>query len=166
MDGWVISKLAVGLADGTGLHKHPSPGTRACFNRSPCSRSCLCVILSRFVLPLRHPSMTLSPNDVFIVSPSTALEMAEGLMVTLNTIIKHLPEPELRRMRDTLEIALYTADNLLLNVILSSDLDTLTISGGVYDHFQLLLCSFSLRQHPPPPAAFLPLQVLTPLRPP
>ena len=86
--------------------------------------------------------MTLEPNDVFIVSASTGLEMAENLLLTLNTIIKNLPEPELRTMRDELEVSLYTADDLLLNIIISSDFETLSVSSSVYGSFQPLSRSF------------------------
>jgi len=118
----VIFKLAVG---GT-LLKIRQPRDQT-LPRPP-----ITLTLTRFSLTLHHPSMTAAPSDAFQVSSSTALEMAEGLMRTLNTIIKHLPEHELRTMRDTLEISLYTADDLLIGMTLPSDLETLTINGSMY----------------------------------
>lgn len=125
----LISKLAVG---GTGSHKHTSPGTGACFVLPPCSRSSQRVTLNPLSLPLPHHSMTLTPNDVFQIPPSTALEMAQGVMLTLNTIIRHLPERELREMRSSLEVSLCVVEDLLLGGTISSSFETLTINGGVY----------------------------------
>lgn len=53
-------------------------------------------------------------EDLFVVTSSTALGMAEDLMRLLSTIMENLPEAELRRIRGSLERSINDVDDLLL----------------------------------------------------
>ena len=96
--------------------------------RPPCSHSDLSVTLSRSYL-LCDSNMTSSP-DAFLVSSSTALGMAEDLVHILNTIIRNLPEPELRRVHNALERSVRMADDILCNIAISATFDVLSLSDG------------------------------------
>lgn len=70
-------------------------------------------------------------DDVFLVSPFTALGMAENLVNVLNTIIGNLPESELRRLRSAMEHSVRTADEILYNIAITSTFDVLTLNDGM-----------------------------------
>ena len=109
------------------LHKVlTQPG--AYFTRSPCSHSDPSITPSRSYL-LCNSNMT-SSSDVFLVSSSTALGMAEDLVLVLNTIIRNLPEPELRRVHNALERSVRIADDILCNIAISATFDVLSLSDG------------------------------------
>ena len=76
--------------------------------------------------------MALTPDDTFLISSSTALGMAENLVVLLNTVVKNLPEPELRQVRGALENSVRLADELLYNIAISSTFEMLTLSDGMF----------------------------------
>lgn len=75
--------------------------------------------------------MTFAPDDVFLVSPSTALGMAENLVQLLHTIVKNLPEAELRQVRAAMEDSVRLADELLYNIAISSTFEMLTLNDGM-----------------------------------
>ena len=79
-------------------------------------------------------------NDVFIIASPAALEIADSLLDSLNTIIRSLPEREMREMRNKLEVSFYTADDHLLSIMVSSGFDALSINGGMYGYFQPSSC--------------------------
>lgn len=70
-------------------------------------------------------------DDVFLLSSSTALVMGENLVHLLNTVVRNLPESELRKIRDALERSVRIADGLLYNMTISSTFDMLTLSNGM-----------------------------------
>lgn len=74
--------------------------------------------------------MTSGPDRVFLVSSSTAVGMAEDLVLILNTIIRNLPEPELRRVHNALEHSIRIADDMLCNTAISATFDVLSLSDG------------------------------------
>ena len=76
--------------------------------------------------------MALAPDDTFLISSSTALGMAENLVILLNTVVKNLPEPELRQVRGALENSVHLADELLYNIAISSTFEMLTLSDGMF----------------------------------
>lgn len=76
--------------------------------------------------------MTRAPDDIFIVSSSTALGIAKNLVHTLDTVLNNLPELELRKIRDALEHSVGVADDILFNMTISSGFDILTLSDGLY----------------------------------
>ena len=99
------------------------------FTRPPCSPSSLCVTRCLFHYP--PPStMAVTPNDPFVVSSSTALGMSEHLLLVLNTIIKNLPESELREVRASLEETANVADDILYNMMISSTFEMLSVNEG------------------------------------
>lgn len=65
----------------------------------------------------------------FVVSSSTALEMAEHLLGVLNTIVLNLPELELRSVRNAMGRSVTLADDLLCNLSISSAFEILTNDG-------------------------------------
>lgn len=83
-------------------------------------------------------------EDLFTVTASTALGMAQNLMSNLDAIIESLPEPELRMIREVMRRSLTTADHLLFSLSLTSDFEMLTVSEGMYG-FQLSV----IRVYPP-----------------
>lgn len=131
MHGWSGLQTGRRLRRRHGSSYTAQPQIRACFTHPPCSRSSQSATLNRFNHSLRHLTMTPTPCDVYVVSSVAALEMAENLLVTVNTIVRGLPESELREMRDRLEVAFYTADDLLLSITISPGLESLTINGGM-----------------------------------
>jgi len=76
--------------------------------------------------------MTYTPDDVFLVSSPTALGMAENLVLVVNTMIRNLPEGELRRMRNSLVNSVRLVDDTLCNIAISSTFDMLSVSEGVF----------------------------------
>ena len=72
------------------------------------------------------------PDDIFTVSSSTALTIAENLVFLLSTVVSNLPEAELREIRDALEHTIHVADDLLFNMTVSSSFDTLALNDGLY----------------------------------
>ena len=74
--------------------------------------------------------MASAPDDAFLVSSSTALGIAENLILLLDTMISNLPEPELRRMRGALGHSLRIADDMLFKITISSTFDTFSLSDG------------------------------------
>ena len=74
--------------------------------------------------------MPLTPNDVFLVSSTTALAMAENLLLVLNAIMGNLPESELRRIRSAMEHSVRVADDILYNITITSTFDVLTLNDG------------------------------------
>lgn len=71
------------------------------------------------------------PN-AFIIPASTALGVAENLIVALNTMIRDLPEPELRKVRAALEVSTDTADDILYNMMILSTFEMLSFNDGAY----------------------------------
>ena len=71
-------------------------------------------------------------DDVFLVSSPTALWMAENLVLVLNTMIRNLPEAELRRMRVALVNSVHAVDDMLCNIAISSTFDMLSVSDGTF----------------------------------
>lgn len=112
--------------------------------------------------PLQSPcysNMTAQPpDDVFTVSSSTALAMAENLLLSLNIVVGNLPEIELRKIRDALENSLRVTDDLLFNITICSAFDVLTLGDGMYE--QYLLFAYPHFPNPkqfPPPSSGAPL---------
>lgn len=70
-------------------------------------------------------------DDIFILSSYTAVGMAEYLLAILNTVIHNLPEPELRKMRESLDRSVTRADELLYNIAISSSFEMLTVDDGM-----------------------------------
>ena len=96
--------------------------------------------------------MTHTPDNVFTISSLTALGMAENLILLLNSLVENLPERELRKVRDALERTVHIADNLLLNMTISSGFDMLTLSDGVYRSISIILLNLPPKQCPVPSA--------------
>lgn len=78
--------------------------------------------------------MASAPDDAFLVSSTTALEIAENLVLLLDTMISNLPENELRKMRCALGHSLRIADDILFKVTVSSTFDMFSFSDGAYMH--------------------------------
>ena len=71
-------------------------------------------------------------DDVFVLSSYAAIGMAEYLLAILNTVIHNLPEPELRKMRKSLDRSVTRTDELLYNIAISSSFEMLTVDDGMY----------------------------------
>lgn len=74
--------------------------------------------------------MVFTSDDAFVISSSAALEMAENLVLTLNTVIKSLPEAELRKLRSALGRCVRISDDILYNMTMSSTFYALTLDDG------------------------------------
>lgn len=94
--------------------------------------------------------MVHTPDDIFTISSSTALGMAENLVLLLNSLVKNLPERELRKVRNALERTVHVADDLLLNITISSGFNMLTLSDGVYRSISIILLNLPPKQCPLP----------------
>ena len=70
-------------------------------------------------------------NDIFILSSYTAVGMAKYLLAILNTVIHNLPEPELCKMRESLDRLVTCADKLLYNIAISLSFEMLTVDNGM-----------------------------------
>ena len=74
--------------------------------------------------------MPLTPNDLFLVSSTTALAMAENLLLVLNAIMGNLPESELRKIRSAMEHSVRVADDILYSTAIASTFDVLSLNDG------------------------------------
>ena len=81
----------------------------------------------------------MTSNDPFVVSPSTAVGMSEHLLIVLNTIIKNLPESELREVRASLEETSNVADDILYNMTISSTFEMLSVNEGMCTYLSLFI---------------------------
>ena len=72
--------------------------------------------------------MALAPDDAFLIPSSTALVMTEHLVYLLDTMIKNLPEFELRMVYRALEHSLRIADDLLFKMSILSTFGMLSPS--------------------------------------
>lgn len=149
-----------------GINPYQPPSrTRIHLVRPPCSPSSHCVSRGKFSL-LRCSTMASPREDVFVVTSSTGLQMAESLLRLLDTVVGNLPEAELRRIRNAMEHSVRLADDLLFSISISSGFEMLTTNDGVCA--SVVHCVHLPSKQCPPPSAEVPLPqtlvALVPLR--
>jgi len=70
-------------------------------------------------------------DDRFLISSSTALDMTENLVRLLDTMIKNLPESELRWVYNALGNSLRIVDDIMYKITTSSTFDVLPLSDSM-----------------------------------
>ena len=118
------------------------PGNSWLLGHLRCSPSTLSVVLNQSHLACCF-TMQSPSDDLFVVTSSTSLKMAENLVLVLETFIQNLPEEELRKLRDRMEHSLHVADDILFNIA-TAGFDMLSISDGTYQCFILSAISLTL----------------------
>ena len=141
----------LGVDRGKSMYKQePNPTTRAfkhpgnswLLGHLRCSPSTLSVVLNQSHLACCF-TMQSPSDDLFVITSSTSLKMAENLVLVLETFIQNLPEEELRKLRDRMEHSLQVADDILFNIA-TAGFDMLSISDGTYQCFILSAISLTL----------------------
>lgn len=76
--------------------------------------------------------MAFTSGDTLLISSQTALEIAENLVNLVGTVVRNLPEHELRIIQLALEDVARVVDDSLYNLTISSSFDMLTLNDGSY----------------------------------